>query len=73
MLRAAGSSTEQPTVRSRRAIELADAVSDLDLKRGLLSPLMNTGGLNRSTKNGLRYLARCDPDLVPTTEWLLSA
>lgn len=69
----AGASSEKARTRRGRSIDLAEVVSDLDLKRGLIAGLRVDGEINQGTRAGLDHLVRLDPDLAPARAWVAAA
>lgn len=73
LLLAAGHSAERVGVKRRRALELADSLSDLDAKRALVASSVLGGGINLTARKGLAHLLRHDRDLLPTVEIALAS
>lgn len=68
-----GRSQEKPKLRTKRALDLADELGDLNERRALLGSLRATGGLSGVSKAGVRHLAKVVPDLAATGAWALAA
>ena len=68
----AGQSSEKLGVRRRRALELAEEMSELDAKRALLAAFRG-GEADRVGTSGLNHLRRNQPELAMTVEWVRAA